>query len=122
MTTASKLKFTHKEMLSFTLFLIVLLIISSLVFGEQGFYWIFASIQILMFLVHLAVMIQTRNFLYSVLCLFYLFMFFTFFPPFIGLSMRPFFAGGAAVFLVGMIGVFVSKKINWRYREILELA
>lgn len=122
MTETSKLKFTQKEMVIFILFLIVILIASSVVFGEQGFYWVFGSTQILMFLVHLIVMVQTRNSLYSVLSLFYLFMFFTFFPPFIKLSMRPFFAGAAAVFLVGMIGVFVSKKINWRYREILELA
>lgn len=122
MTETSKLKFVQKEMMIFTLFLIVILIASSVVFGERGFYWVFGSIQMIMFLVHLTVMIQTRNFLYSVLSLFYLFMFLIFFPPYINLSVRPFFAGAAAVFLVGMIGVFVSKKINWRYREILELA
>lgn len=122
MIETSKLKFTQKEMFIFTLSLIIILIISSIFYGEQGFYWVFGSVQLLMFLIHLIVLIKTGNFLYSVLSLFYLFMFLTFFPPFISLSMRPFFAGAAAVFLVGMIGVLVSKKINWRYREILELA
>ena len=122
MTETSKLKFTQKEMLIITFSLIIILIVSSIVYGEKGFYWVFAFIQMLMAVIHLVVLIRTKNHLYTVLILFYLFMFFTFFPPFINLSIRPFFAGAAAVFLVGMIVVFISKKINWRYREILELA
>lgn len=122
MSETSKLKFTQRGMLIVTIFLVVALVAASIIFGEKGFYWVFGSTLILMFLIHLVVMIQTKNFLYSVLCLYYLFMFLTFFPPFISLSIRPFFAGAAAVFLVGMIVVFISKKINWRYREILELA
>jgi len=118
----SELKFTQKGLLIFTLTLLVVLAASSIVFGERGFYWSFASIQIPLFILHLVTMLRTRNFLYSILILYYLFMFLTFFPPFLNLSARPFFAGAAAVFLVGMIGVFISKKINWRYREILELA
>ena len=122
MSETSKLKFTQKGMLIFTLALVVILIASSIIFGEKGFYWVFGSIQMLMVLIHLVVLIRTKNHLYTVLILFYSFMFLTFLPPFASLSIRPFFAGAAAVFLVGMITVFISKKINWRYQEILELA
>lgn len=122
MSETSKLKFTQKGMLIFTLSLVVILIAASIIFGEEGFYWVFGSMQMLMVLIHLIVLIRTRNHLYIVLVLFYLFMFLTFLPPFLNLSIRPFFASAAAVFLVGMIVVFISKKINWRYQEILELA
>lgn len=122
MQDSAKLKPTQQMLIVFTLALLAIIVTASIFFGQSGFYWTFGSVQFLMVLIHFLVMIQTRNLVYLIPILFYFFVGLTFLPPLADTPGHIFFAVMAALFLVGLIFVFLSKKINWRYREILKLA
>jgi len=93
----SKLKYKETGMIAFTLAIIGSMVAAALVFGRAGFSWAFASAQILMTTIHFVVLARTRNWIYVIPTSMYGLWALTFLPPF-------------------------SKRINWRYREILELA
>jgi len=122
MAQKNKLKLTQIWLAVFTGVLIIIIIAARLFFGEPGFYWSFSLIQILLALIHLITMIRTRNYFYLAPFLFYLFVALTFFPPLSKFPGHLFFAIAAALSLIGFFIVLPSKRLNWRYREVLEYA
>jgi hypothetical protein len=122
MPITKKLKQTQKWMIFFTTVLIAIIFAARIFYGEVGFYWALGSTQILMAAIHFLVLLQTRNPVYLITVSFYGFMALVFLPPLDGHPWRLFFAVAAGVFLILHIFVLISKQINWRYREILELA
>jgi len=122
MSTTKKLKPTQKWMIVFTAVLLAAVIVARIFFGEEGFYWALGSVQVLMAGIHLLVLLQTRNPVYLITVSFYVFLALVFIPPLGGHPWRLFFAIAGAVLLILHTFVLISKQINWRYREILELA
>ncbi len=122
MEKTSRLKPTQQIMVAFTLLLVAVIVVARLWFGPPGFYWAFGSIQFLMAFIHAVVMLRTRNPTYLLPTVFYLFVGLTFLPPLEDSPGHNIFAGLGAVTLAGFFVVLFSKRINWRYREILELA
>lgn len=117
-----RLKPVQVGMTVFTSLLIGSMAIGRVFFGPPGFYWTFGSIQILMALIHLTVFLRVRQGIYLVPTGMYTLWWLTFFPPFAGHPWHEVFAVASALFLLAFIAVLISKRINWRYREILELA
>jgi hypothetical protein len=72
--------------------------------------------------IHFLVLLQTRNPVYLVTVGFYASLALVFLPPLDAHPWRLFFAVAGAVLLILHVFVLISKQINWRYREILELA
>jgi len=122
MEVKKKLKPKQLAMTIFTLVLLSILGVGWIFFGQQGFNWTFGSIQVLMALIHFTVMLRTRNLIYLNEVLLYVLWALTFLPPLAGHPWHNVFAVASAVFLFIHIGILISKRINWRYREILELA
>jgi len=118
----SKLKYKETGMIAFTLAIIGSMVAAALVFGRAGFSWAFASAQILMTTIHFVVLARTRNWIYVIPTSMYGLWALTFLPPLAAHPWHDVFAVASAVFLAAFIGVLFSKRINWRYREILELA
>ncbi|MBN2408754.1 MAG: hypothetical protein JXE07_03370 [Candidatus Aminicenantes bacterium] len=109
-------------MIVFTGVLIAALVVGRIFFGEPGFYWVFGSIQILMALIHLTVLFRTGSPIYLIPTAMYTLWWLTFFPPFAGHPLHEGFALASAAFLAAFIGVLISRRIEWRYKEILQLA
>ncbi len=122
MPITKKLKPTQRWMIFFTAVLIAIIIAARLFYGEIGFYWALGSAQILMAAIHFLVLLQTRNPVYLITVSFYGFLALVFLPPLDGHPWRLFFAVAAGILLILHTFVLISKQINWRYREILELA
>lgn len=117
-----KMKPVQIGMTIFTTLLIGSMVFGRIFFGPPGFNWTFGSIQILMAVIHFTVMVRTRNWIYIIPTGMYTLWWLTFFPPFSGHPLHDIFATASAVFLVAFSAVLISKKINWRYKEILQLA
>lgn len=122
MPVTKKLRATQKWMIVFTAVLLAAVIVARIFFGEVGFYWALGSVQVLMAGIHLLVLLQTRNPVYLITVLFYVSLALVFLPPLAGHPWRLFFAVAGAILLILHTFVLISKQINWRYREILELA
>lgn len=122
MPVTKKLKATQKWMIVFTAVLLAAVIVARIFFGEVGFYWALGSVQVLMAGIHLLVLLRTRNPVYLITVLFYVSLASVFLPPLAGHPWRLFFAVAGAILLILHTIVLISKQINWRYREILELA
>ena len=122
MSQKSKLKVTQRWMIFFTSIFIAAIIAGWVLYGESGFYWTLSAAQLLMALIHGGVLFSTRNPVYLIPVLMYLFMGLTFLPPLKEHPGHLIFSITAAAMLAGFIAILITKKINWRYREILELA
>ncbi len=122
MEQSVKMKPIQVWMTLFTLILIGVMIFGRIFFGPLGFYWTFGSIQILLAVIHCVVLLRTRNWIYVIPTGMYTLWWLTFFPPFADHPWHQIFAVASALFLLGFIFVLVSKRINWRYKEILQLA
>ncbi|MFH1945364.1 MAG: hypothetical protein ABIJ35_06525 [Acidobacteriota bacterium] len=122
MENAVKIKPIQIWMTVFTSILIGAMIFGRIFFGPPGFDWTFGSAQILMAAIHLIVLLRTRNWIYLIPTGMYTLWWLTFFPPFAGLSMHTAFAIASSLFLAAFIWLLCSKRINWRYKEILQLA
>jgi hypothetical protein len=109
-------------MILFTAVLIAIIIGARIFYGETGFYWALGLIQWMMALIHGIVLLRVRHPVYLVPFLMYCFLGLTFLPPLADHPMHLAFAVAAAALLVGFLAVLVTKKIDWRYRDILELA
>lgn len=109
-------------MVVFTGLIIGSMVFGRIFFGPPGFDWTFGSVQILLALIHFVVLLRTRNVIYLIPTGMYTLWWLTFFPPFAGFSWHSVFAVASVVFLCAFIYVLISKKINWRYKEILQLA
>jgi len=99
----------------------VLVVLGPLSFGERAFSIVISMVAGMAALVHLLLSLRTRNWGHLVVMLFYFFLslvFQSYFPS----ELRLVFSLGAGVFFILMMYVLFTKKINWRYEEILELA
>jgi hypothetical protein len=120
--TRKKLKVTHRGLIIFTLILVAALIAARIIYGEKGLNWGLAGANLFWTLLHFVVMIRTRNAVYIITVSYFLFAGLTFLPLLSANPLHLIFAIIAAVFLIPFLWVLNSKKINWRYNEILELA
>jgi hypothetical protein len=114
--------------MSIGLALITVLLVAMLVYGraaggEKLFYWIL-SISMLPFgLIHFTVWLRTRNKIYIIVFSYYLFLGLAFLPLIRSEAFHVIFALIAVSLMIPFImTTLVKKKINWRYREVLELA
>jgi hypothetical protein len=122
MEQSVKMKPIQIGMAIFTSLLIGSMILGRIFFGPPGFDWTFGSIQILMAAIHFIVLLRTRNWIYLVPTGMYSLWWLTFFPPFAAHPWHEIFAITSALFLFAFVFVLISKRINWRYKEILQLA
>jgi hypothetical protein len=109
-------------MIVFTAVLIAIVAASRILYGEAGFYWALGATQVLMAAIHFLVLLRTRNPVYLITVAFYGLLALVFLPALADHPWRLVFAVAGAVFLFLHFFVLISKQINWRYREILELA
>ncbi|MBD3415235.1 MAG: hypothetical protein GF421_12505 [Candidatus Aminicenantes bacterium] len=117
-----KLKPVQVGMWVFTLALTLSVLLAWIFFGSSGFYWTFGSIQFLLALMHFFVLLRTRYLAYLIPVGMYFLWGMTFLHLFEDHPWHTYFAGASAVLLFAFIFVLVSKRINWRFKEILELA
>jgi len=104
-----------------TILIGMIVILGPLSFGERVFNIVISIVAGIAALAHLLLSLRTRNWGHLVVMLFYLFLSLVFqscFPS----GVRLLFSIGAGVFFFLMMYVLFTKKINWRYEEILELA
>jgi len=104
-----------------TILISVIVVLGPLSFGERAFGIVISIVAGMAALVHLLLSLRTRNWGHLVVMLFYSFLslvFQRYFPS----ELRLVFSLGAGVFFFLMMYVLFTKKINWRYEEILELA
>ncbi|MBN1273632.1 MAG: hypothetical protein JXB26_15300 [Candidatus Aminicenantes bacterium] len=106
----------------FTILLIGPMIFGRIFFGPAGFYWAFGFAQIIMAVIHFVVFLRTRFWIYLIPTGMYTLWCLTLFPPFANHPWHHGFAVASAVFLAAFIIVLISKRINWHYKEILQLA
>ena len=105
----------------FITMLLGILLAIHIFFGEDAFELAFAIINGLIVPAHLLVFLRTRNFGHLAATLYYGCLSFTFIVP-DHTPMRTVMAIVTAILLILYIYVLSSKTLNWRYREILELA
>jgi len=117
---ARKLK-SNSWRIIITILISVIVVLGPLSFGERAFGIVISMVAGMAALVHLLLSVRTRNWGHLVVMLFYSFLSLVFqscFPS----ELRLVFSLGAGVFFILMMYVLFTKKINWRYEEILELA
>jgi hypothetical protein len=123
MEKTAKVKTSGWGSILFTLLIIAVLICAWIFFGKEVFYYAMCVMPFLAALAHFVSFLRTKNWGHLIPMLFYVFFILAFFPP---LTQSPktrlLFGVIAGIFFVGEIFVLSSKRINWRYREILELA
>jgi hypothetical protein len=118
-----KLKSSDWRYIVFTLLIVVILIFCQIFFGKVVFYYVLCVMPFLAALAHFVSFLKTRNWGHFIPMLFYVFIVLVFFPPLaFEKQTRIIFAACAIVLFIGEIIVLKSKRINWRHREILELA
>jgi|Deesub1362B_J571_1020462.scaffolds.fasta_scaffold00001_47 hypothetical protein len=118
----SKLKFTEKEIMTFTITLLAVILIGAIIFGQVGLAWALSAVLMLMATIHLIVLFRTKNPIYLIPWATYTLWTLTFFPLLADHPGHKIFAIASGVFLIAFIWVLATKKLNWRYRDILELA
>lgn len=123
MDKPAKLKTSSWGIILFTLLIVAVLICVWVFFGKDTFYYVMCVMPFLAALAHLVSFFRTKNWGHLIPMLFYVFIVLTFLPP---LTYNPktrlVFGVTAGILFVGEIFILSSKRINWRYREILELA
>ena len=105
-----------------TLVLLALLLTGRTIGGEELFYWILSLSNLPYAFMHFFVWIRTKNPVYLITFPYYLFIGLTFLPPLHKANVHFIFAVLAALFMIPFVITLIKKKINWRYREVLELA
>lgn len=123
MEESGKLKSTEWGVILFTLILVAVLICCRIFFGKDAFYYALCVMPFLAAIAHFVSFLKTKNWGHMIPMLFYVFMVLIFFPPLaLGQTTIIILAAVAMLLFIGEIVVLSSKRINWRYREILELA
>jgi hypothetical protein len=123
MEKPGKLKSRDWRYIVFTLLIVFILIFCQIFFGKEVFYYVLCVMPFLAALAHFVSFLKTKNWGHLIPLLFYVFIVLIFFPPLaFGKQTRIILASGAMVLFIGEIIVLSSKRINWRHREILELA
>jgi len=107
----------------FTLLIVAILICCAIFFGKEVFYYVLCVMPFLAALAHFVSFLRTKNWGHLIPMLFYVFIVLIFFPPLaFDQQTRIILAACAMILFIGEIIILSSKRINWRYREILELA
>ena len=101
--------------------IVIILVAIGIIFGEALFDLAFAVINALFVPGYCLVFIRTRNYGHLIATLYYTCLSLTFFMP-AETGIRTLLAIPTAILLVLYLYVLFSKRLNWRYREILELA
>ena len=123
MDKPTKLKTSGWGYILFTLLIVAVLICAEVFFGKETFYYVLCVMPFLAALAHLVSFLRTKNWGHLIPMFFYVFIILTFFPPLThNQTTRLVFGVLAGILFFGEIFVLSSKRINWRYREILELA
>ncbi len=123
MDKISKLKTDDWGYILFTLLIIVVLICTWIFFGKEAFYYALCVMPFMAALVLFVSYLKTRNWGHLIPMFFYVFIVLTFFPPLSqGSKTKILFGSTAMILFIGEIIILKSKRIAWRYREILELA
>jgi Ca2+/Na+ antiporter len=104
----------------FLVILIVLLAIPGLMFGLDAFRIVLCLLVGIAAVVHLIVLVRTKNPIYLVTMLFYLFTILTFATRSHHLTV-PYLIVITGVLFAGFMYVLLTNRIKWRYDEILEL-
>ena len=123
MEKPGKLKTSNWGIVIFTLLIVAILSCSAIFFGKTVFYTVLCVIPLLAAITHFVSFLRTKNWGHLIPMLFYVFIVLLFFPALaFNQQTRVILAACALILFVGEIIVLSSKRINWRYREILELA
>jgi hypothetical protein len=123
MEKRGKLKSSDWRYIVFTLLIVVILIFCQIFFGKKVFYYVLCVMPFLAALAHFVSFLKTKNWGHLIPMLFYVSIVLVFFPPLaFEKKTRIILAACAMVLFIGEIIVLKSKRINWRHREILELA
>jgi len=116
-----KLKSSYGELIIISL-IIALIIIGARIFIGREVSHIMVSIIVFIFaLIHFFTLLRTKNKNYLITTLFYLFMT----PFFLTVDNSPWeaiFASLSGIFFILFMYLLITRKIKWRYTEILELA
>ena len=117
-----KIKTMSLGLIAITVILVILLLSGRTLGGEEIFHWVLSLANLPFAFIHFFVWLRTRNPVYLMTFPYYLFIGLTFLPPVHKLKVHLVFAILAALFMVPFVVTLIKKKINWRYREVLELA
>jgi hypothetical protein len=118
-----KLKPASAAFLWATIAIVLILVGVRLIFAELGFRLALGAIMAGACLMHCAILFRIKNPVYAIPLSFYLFGALTFLSN-SGPIARfvPFFAAAAVITYIFFLWALFSRRIKWRYREILELA
>jgi hypothetical protein len=106
-----------------TIVIILILVGVRLYFEEAGFRLAIGALMTVMCLMHLVIIVRIRNAVYTIPFLFYLFGALTFLTNDTRIeNLVPYFAAAAGVAYLMLLWALFTKRMKWRYREILELA
>ncbi len=106
-----------------TIAIILILAGIRFLFEESGFRIAIGVLMGVMWLVHLLIVIRVRNPVYLIPFLFYLLGALTFLANDTGIeSFVPYFAGAAVIAYILLLWALFTRRMKWRFREILELA
>lgn len=123
MEKPGKLKTSGWGYIIFTLLIVAILICCRIFFGREVFYYVLCVMPFLAILAHFVSFLRTKNWGHLIPMLFYVFIVLIFLPPLaFNQQTRIVLTAGAMILFIGEIIILSSKRINWRYREILELA
>jgi hypothetical protein len=118
-----KFKSNDWRYIIFTLLIVLINICCAIFFSKEVFYTVFCVMPFLAALAHFVSFLRTKNWGHLIPMLFYVFFVLIFFPSLVfEKQTRIILAACAMLLFIGQILVLSSKRINWRYREILELA
>jgi hypothetical protein len=118
-----KLKPAGAAFLWATIVIVIILAGVRLLFEEITFRLVIGALMAAACLMHAAIIGRTRNPVYSVPLLFYLFGALTFLSNDTRIErLVPVFAGAAVVTYIVFLWALFTRRIKWRYREMLELA
>ncbi|MBU8920709.1 MAG: hypothetical protein KOO63_02505 [Bacteroidales bacterium] len=123
MNRSSRLKTANPWMLGLAGITLVFILGTVFAFSENHFQALQMAIMSWAFITHLVIIVRTRNPVYIVSLLFYLFAALTSLSVLIGFRTGiPYFASAALIMFAAFIYTLVKKKIKWYYRDTLELA
>ncbi len=120
---APKLKPARATAFWATIAIILILVGIRFLFEETGFRIAIGVLMGAMWLVHLLIVVRVRNAAYLVPLLFYLFGALTFLAndTRIG-ALVPYFAAAAVIAYILLLRALFTRRMKWRFRDILELA
>lgn len=120
---ASKLKPARATAFWATIAIVLILAGIRFLFEETGFRIAIGGLMGVMWLLHLAIVVRVRNAVYLIPLLFYLLGALTFLANDTGIeSLVPYFAAAAVIAYILLLRALFTRRMKWRFREILELA